>query len=267
MHGGKTHMQTFYVKVGDVHKTVQTHARIPKSSAARDVHTDKVDTHVESLHGDANVAARFIHGWVHLGSGSMDALAYRHALADAGHLTHEAHQRDLHRRAAGSRSTPERYIADAHAERQQLIEALHHSATERGEESSHEHQQQRMADTAHALVVMSQAAHPEPTVTVYRGVRADQAAALRSADHLAVDGLSSWSENPDIARRFASASRGGAVLRIEVPREHIMLSHRTGHYSFDHLHNEQEVVIASPSGRIPITSQNLVEVEDDGGRF
>lgn len=89
------------------------------------------------------------------------------------------------------------------------------------------------------MVKASQNAYKgKKTITLYRGVNEKQGKAVRdSKGTLAVGVLSSWSESENVAKSF-----GDMILKIEVPVEAVVFSHRT---CSGLLSSEKEVIIAA----------------------
>lgn len=85
----------------------------------------------------------------------------------------------------------------------------------------------------------SQDAYDEDPVTLYRGVSGSNAEDAKKSGKLAVACLSSWSESKAIATKFTG--KGGRIMKVQIPRSAILMSHRT---CPGLLENEKEVVLA-----------------------
>jgi len=99
-----------------------------------------------------------------------------------------------------------------------------------------------------ALAALSQAAHPEEEVVLYRGVHGEQAKQIREAAakgepfSVEVGIVSSFSESEAQAKKFARG--GGVVVKQVVPRSSIVLSARAlPHLSVKNIVGKKEVAI------------------------
>lgn len=219
--GGKPHTQVYWVKPDEVQKAARLHS----------------DQAVHMLGGSDAHAEALVRDWVS-SSSSDGAFEFRRNLVLTGHMSEAAYQRDLTRHS-GSGGEDKAYLEAAH---QRLLHSL---------DADDDHEA-AFANTTHALVVGSQLAH-DPVVTLYRGVGREQLDSLRAANNglVAVDSLSSWTDNVHVASTFAMFN-DGAVIAARVPRNRIALSHR-----FEtrlRKANEQEVVVMSDDGHIQYTS-------------
>ena len=112
------------------------------------------------------------------------------------------------------------------------------------------------AKSAKAIAQASQAQYDDDFITMHRGVTGEQARLLIEAQKsgktidLAVDSVTSFSEDLKIAQAFASNSERnggtahGVVISMKVPRSSILMSHRM----FSDLKKESEVVVSTGGG-------------------
>jgi hypothetical protein len=108
------------------------------------------------------------------------------------------------------------------------------------------------------LANISQGAYKSKTVVLYRGVEDDQYNDAIKSGKLKVGALSSWSEDPKVARSFSGIDdHKGGVLRIEVPREQIAMSYRA---CPNLLKGEKEVVLAA-KGAVNIQPYKIESLE------
>lgn len=197
------------------------------------------------LGGDPKIATTLVNAWQE-DSGSGEALALKAAIAlEIGVTPEQALARAQERLAnQGVKGV----AANAAAAQQQVAEQI-----ARGSET-------KVRATARAIAQASQSAHDSPVVTLYRGVSGAQAEQLRAAlasgassVDLHTDAIASFTEDPKVARVFGN---GGFILKMDVPREAIVLSHRAS--SALKKFGDSEVVVAT-LGKFTVDRANVTE--------
>ncbi len=116
--------------------------------------------------------------------------------------------------------------------------------------------------TVRAVAAASQAAYEGDTVTLYRGVTGAQADAVRAqlesgADvDFGTDAVTSFTDDEAVARSFAT---NGMVVRVQVPKESIVLSHKVvGGGKSREIALDKEV-IAVTKGGLKVSRDNVRE--------
>lgn len=124
--------------------------------------------------------------------------------------------------------------ADPEHELQQVLSARPYvDPEEMRQELARGRSDPRWARGLKAVSEVSQAMHPEPEITLYRGIGADQASKL-SGDQISSGALAGFTDDPEVARNFArlqtmdgpNKGKRGKVIVVRMPRESIVISHR-----------------------------------------
>lgn len=120
-------------------------------------------------------------------------------------------------------------------------------------------------DTFRAVATVSQAAHPEESIVVHRGVYGAQAKQIKEQIasgaqeiELGTGTLSSFTEEHKVADRFArDHGLHGVVLSIRIPTSSIAISHRA--FSEELYTGEKEIIVATRgSVRVPRAGVQVV---------
>lgn len=224
--------------------SVKGNKKDPKAAKA-EVKRGAISSAAAKLGGDKKIADMLVNGWQE-DSGSGDGLALKAAIAlEIGVAPEEALERARLRLASQGVAGAAGNAAAANAQVAKQIEKAKDA---------------KVRATARALAQASQAAHEGATVTVYRGVSGAQAEQIKAAIaagastvDLSTDAVASFTEDPKVARVFG---HGGVILKMQVPREAIVLSHRAS--SALKKFGDSEVVVAT-LGKFTIARDDVTE--------
>jgi hypothetical protein len=262
---GKTFQQTFHVqgKKPEASKEDGKSAATPdkKPNKARDANAsikealkkDGADAAVKKAGGDPAQVNKLVQDWADHG-GSEGAIKLRSAVAKAAGV-------NIDEGAKGRMA-----FNHAHFKSEYEGESIPH-ADARAAVDKHSQVTDADVKNAKAMAKVSQAAYGDAThVDLYRGITGAQAQQIKDAlargetkIKIAVDGVSSFTDNHGSARSFAkgkggqgATSSGGVVIKAKVPVKSVVMSHK----AFKQLKGEDEVAIAS-KGVIEINAADI----------
>ena len=210
--------------------------------------------YLQKIGGNKDIANRFINGWMDWSTTNMHALQYKGNIAKMFNLDFSKDlDRASHMLTNGVHYDKEIndpiYINHFNKVKDRIKNQIDGVNTVSWEKN-------KILPTIAAMAKLSQDAHPEANVKLYRGVSLDQINHVKNNKQLDTDIVTSFTEDPSVAAMYAKNNNGG-IISVNIPRENIMASHRI----FSRLGTDFDTkgqVIVRTNGKLDIDPNDVV---------